>query len=83
MKADLLEDEYICIKKDEYIRLIDTETRVDVLIDLVAAKGPIITEDMLRILGTEQAISLADDIKRKDEEKIEAYRNAHRELHEV
>ena len=78
MKENLLEDEYLCIKKQEYIQLIDIETRVNVLVDLLVSKKSISTEDMLRILGTELAISLADDIKREEDERLEAYRNAHK-----
>ena len=37
MKVDLLEDAYICISKDEYLDLVDQETRVNVLVGLIAA----------------------------------------------
>lgn len=67
MKQNLLEDEYLCIQKQEYIQLIDLETRVNVLIDLMAAGRCVTDESILRILGTELAVITANEMKEKRE----------------
>lgn len=67
MKADLLENEYLCIQKQEYIQLIDLETRVNVLVDLIASDRCVTDESILRILGTELAIITANEMKEKRE----------------
>ena len=62
-EVELREDEYVCIRKDTYDRLLDIETRVDVLVDLLAADKHVDVELELRILGTELAITTANEIK--------------------
>ena len=49
-EVELREDEYVCIRKDTYDRLLDIETRVDVLVDLLAADKHVDVELELRIL---------------------------------
>lgn len=63
MKVDLLEDAYICISKDEYLNLVDQETRVNVLVDLISAGCKPSVEEILRILGTELAIITANEFR--------------------
>lgn len=65
MKEDLLEDAYICISKDEYLDLVDQETRVNVLVGLIVSGCNLNTESILRILGTELAIVTANEIREK------------------
>lgn len=83
MKENLLEDEYLCIRKQEYLQMIDLETRVDVLVDLLAADKHVDVELELRILGTELAITIANEIKREREAEYEAYKNGSSQLHGV
>lgn len=83
MKENLLEDEYLCIRKQEYLQMIDLETRVDVLVDLLAADKHVDVELELRILGTELAITTANEIKAEREREYEAYKNGSSQLHGV
>ena len=82
-EVELREDEYVCIRKDEYDRLLDSETRIDVLVDLLAADKHVDVELELRILGTELAITTANEIKAEREREYEAYKNGSPELHGV
>ena len=82
-ESELREDEYLCIKKDTYDRLIDIETRVDVLVDLLAADKYVDAELALRILGTELAVITANEIKAEKEREYETYKNGSEELHGV
>lgn len=68
MKVDLLEDAYICISKDEYLDLVDQETRVNVLVGLIADGCKLDKEEILRILGTELAIVTANELREKRNE---------------
>lgn len=68
MKVDLLEDAYICISKDEYLDLVDQETRVNVLVGLMVADCKLGKEEILRILGTELAIVTANELREKRNE---------------
>ena len=83
MKENLLEDEYLCIRKQEYLQMIDLETRVDILVDLLAADKHVDVELELRILGTELAITTANEIKAEKEREYEAYKNGSSQLHGV
>ena len=83
MKENLLEDEYLCIRKQEYLQMIDLETRVDVLVDLLAADKHVDVELELRILGTELAITTANEIKAEREREYETYKVGSSELHGV
>lgn len=82
-ESELREDEYLCIRKDRYERLLDTETRTDVLVDLLAANGYVDAEVALRILGTELAIITADEIKEAKKREYEAYKDGSSELHGI
>ena len=82
-EVELREDEYVCIRKDTYDRLLDIETRVDVLVDLLAADKHVDVELELRFLGTELAITTANEIKAEKEREYEAYKNGSSQLHGV
>lgn len=82
-ESELREEEYLCIRKDTYDRLIDIETRVDVLVDLLAADKCVDAELALRILGTELAVMTANEIKAEKERKYETFKNGSSELHGV
>ena len=49
-EVELREDEYVCIRKDTYDRLLGIETRAAVLVDLLAADKHVDVELELRIL---------------------------------
>lgn len=82
MKVDLLEDAYICISKDEYLDLVDQETRVNVLVDLIAAGCKPSGEEILRILGTELAIVTANEFRGR-KNGAEDFANEVEKLHKI
>ena len=50
------------------LELLNIETRVNVLVDIIDKEEFVSKETVLRILGTEKAIEVADRIHRKDKE---------------
>ena len=58
----------ITISIERYNELLDIETRVNVVAHLLDGKEFITKETILRIIGTEKAIDVADRIKIKDKE---------------
>lgn len=62
---------------EDYIQL---KTRVDIAVELMATDSYFNKESMLRVLGTEKAVKLADDLRKADEEQkardLEKYGNA-------
>ena len=58
----------VTISIERYNELIDIETRVNVVADLLDGKEFVTKETILRIIGTEKAIDIADRIKIKDKE---------------
>ena len=58
----------ITISIERYDELLDIETRVNVVADLLDGKEFVTKETILRIIGTEKAIDVADRIKIKDKE---------------
>lgn len=58
----------ITISIERYNELLDIETRVNVVADLLGGKEFVTKETILRIIGTEKAIDVADRIKIKDKE---------------
>lgn len=53
---------------DEYTKL---KERVDVAVELMRHDSFFNKESMLRVLGTEKAVKLADEIRRENEERME------------
>ena len=58
----------ITISIERYNELLDIETRVNVVADLLDGKEFVTKETILRIIGTEKAIDVADRIKIKGKE---------------
>ena len=58
----------ITINIERYNELLDIETRVNVVADLLDGKEFVTKETILRIIGTEKSIDVADRIKIKDKE---------------
>ena len=70
-----VENNAVLISMDELAGLLDLKTRVDVLIERVAHDDFFRTEDALRILGTDEAVELADKLREKEEERARKYRS--------
>lgn len=61
-------DAMITIQVKRFLELIKIETRVDILVDMLGRDEFVSKETILRIIGTEKAIEVADRIRRKDKE---------------
>ena len=70
-----VENNTVLISMDELAFLLDLKTRVDVLIERIAHNDFFRTEDVLRILGTDEAVELADKLREKEEERARKYRS--------
>ena len=70
-----VENNAVLISMDELAGLLDLKTRVDVLIERVAHGDFFRTEDVLRILGTDEAVKLADKLREKEEERMRKFRS--------
>ena len=70
-----VENNTVLISMDELAWLLDLKTRVDVLIERIAHDDFFRTEDVLRILGTDEAVELADKLQEKEEERARKYRS--------
>ena len=69
-----VENNTVLISMDELALLLDLKTRVDVLIERIAHDDFFRTEDVLRILGTDEAVKLADKLREKEEERMKKFR---------
>ncbi len=65
------------IELERYEELLDIESRVYVLSGLLKADKDLNVETMLRVLGTSDMITLADEIKNKREEMLAKFREEH------
>lgn len=70
-----VENNTVLISMDELAWLLGLKTRVDVLIERIAHDDFFRTEDMLRILGTDEAVKLADKLREKEEERMKKFRS--------
>ena len=70
-----VENNTVLISMDELAWLLDLKTRVDVLIERIAHDDFFRTEDVLRILGTGEAVKLADKLREKEEERMKKFRS--------
>ena len=70
-----MENNAVLISMDELAGLLDLKTRVDVLIERIAHDDFFRTEDVLRILGTDEAVKLADKLREKKEERMKKFRS--------
>ena len=61
-------DNSVTISTERYDELLDIETRVNVVVEIIERDGYLNTESLLRTFGTEYAVEVADRIQRKDEE---------------
>ena len=64
----MMADSRITITTERSSELITIETRVDILVDMLGRDEFVSKETILRIIGTEKAIEVADRIHRKDKE---------------
>lgn len=70
-----MENNAVLISMAELARLLGLKTRVDVLIERIAHDDFFRTEDVLRILGTDEAVKLADKLREKEEERMKKLRS--------
>lgn len=70
-----VENNTVLISMDELAWLLDLKTRVDVLIERIAHDDFFRTEDVLRIIGTDKAVELADKLREKEEERMKKFRS--------
>ena len=70
-----VENNTVLISMDEFAWLLDLKTRVDVLIERIAHDDFFRTEDVLRILGTDEAVELADKLREKEEDRMKKFRS--------
>ena len=70
-----VENNTVLISMDELAWLLDLKTRVDVLIERIAHDDFFRTEDVLRILGTDEAVKLADKLREKEEDRMKKFRS--------
>ena len=70
-----VENNTVLISMDELAGLLDLKTRVDVLIERIAHDDFFRTEDALRILGTDEAVELADKLREKEEDRMKKFRS--------
>ena len=70
-----VENNTVLISTDEFAWLLGLKTRVDVLIERIAHDDFFRTEDVLRILGTDEAVKLADKLREKEEERMKKFRS--------
>lgn len=70
-----VENNAVLISMDELAGLLDLKTRVDVLIERIAHDDFFRTEDVLRILGTYEAVKLADKLREKEAERMKKFRS--------
>lgn len=70
-----VENNTVLISMDELAGLLDLKTRVDVLIERIAHDDFFRTEDVLCVLGTDEAVELADKLREKKEERMKKFRS--------
>ena len=70
-----VENNTVLISMDELAWLLDLKTRVDVLIERIAHDDFFRTDDVLRIIGTDEAVELADKLREKEEERMKKFRS--------
>lgn len=64
----MMDDSRITITTERFSEIIKIETRVDILVDVIERDEFVSKEEILRIIGTEKAIEVADRIHKKDKE---------------
>ena len=70
-----VENNTVLISMAELSWLLDLKTRVDVLIERIAHDDFFRTDDVLRIIGTDEAVELADKLREKEEERMKKFRS--------
>lgn len=58
-------DESVTIPRERYDELLDIETRVNVVVEMIDRDGCVSTISLLRTLGSEYAIDVANGIEKK------------------
>ena len=61
-------NEFKMTPTERFLELLNIETRVDILVDMLGRDEFVSKETILRIIGTEKSIEIADRIHKKDKE---------------
>lgn len=72
----------VAIFEEEYKNLLDIKTRVDVAVEQIIHNEYIQTEEVLRILGTKEAVRHADALRDTDRRRMEEYAERQQEMKE-
>lgn len=59
-------NEKLMVEREDYIKL---KERVDIAVELMATDDYFHKESLLRVLGTEKAMKLADELRKADKER--------------
>lgn len=62
-------NEYIEIEKSQYEYLLGIKTRVDVVVEQILNEGYVSIEYLLRTLGTQEAVAVADELRKMTAEE--------------
>ena len=65
----------ILISTEDFVELMGLKTRVDVLIERIAHDDFFFFFDVLRIIGTDDAVVLADKLREQAEERMKKFRS--------
>lgn len=66
----------VSIPLDRYEELLDLETRVNVVVERLKHSGFFEIKDLLWILGTEEAIDVANEMQKKEDERRKQFETA-------
>lgn len=66
----------VSIPLDRYEELLDLETRVNVVVERLKHSGFFEIKDLLWILGTEEAIDVANEMQKKEDERRKQFEAA-------
>lgn len=64
-----MENNKVKISTEKYDYLVKLEARVSAVVDMIAHDKYLSDEDILRLIGTDKALRVADNIKAEDEKK--------------
>lgn len=72
-------EETVTISQGRYEELLDTETRVNVAVERIGHDQLISMEDVLYILGTKEAVEIAEKMREEAKRRHEEYERKKRE----
>lgn len=63
----------VTIPYEKYKELINLETRIEVIVELIEHKGFVSVADLLCVLGTDSAVELMHKLAEKEEKEAKKY----------